>query len=103
MYKDMHALSDPTENEYIIFKHSITCPISAAAKKEVDKFVEKHDELPVYVLIVQTHADLKLEIADHFGVKHESPQILVIKNGTVLGHRNHSDITAFTIEQAMNT
>lgn len=92
MYRPLNTLEDIKGNIFLIFKHSLTCPISAGAKKEVDKFVAQHDEIPVYMLIVQEHPELKQSIAQKYMIKHESPQIIAVKDGGVVGCASHYDV-----------
>lgn len=81
------------EKSYFYFmKHSITCPISINAFEEFKKFHYERD-IDGYYLIVQDHRELSNYIADHFDIKHESPQAFYFENGTVKWHDSHSNIT----------
>jgi len=66
----------------IIFKHNTTCPISKGVKR---RFEEGADMLPevssIYVLDLLAHRDISDAIAEKFNVEHQSPQLLLIKNG----------------------
>lgn len=98
MYKRTTDLNF-SEDEFIIFKHSVTCPISKRAKTEMDWFVE-HSLIPVYILIVQEQKELSIEIERKFNVKHDSPQIIVFKKGKVFKVLNHYDITREAVVEA---
>ena len=81
------------EKSYFYFmKHSITCPISINAFEECKKFHYERD-IDGYYLIVQDHRELSNYIADHFDIKHESPQAFYFENGAVKWHDSHSNIT----------
>ncbi|HYN25191.1 MAG TPA: monothiol bacilliredoxin BrxC family protein, partial [Pyrinomonadaceae bacterium] len=58
----------------VVFKHSTTCPISAAAYDEMSRF-----DGDVALVDVQSACGLSKEIAQKTGVAHESPQVLVLQ------------------------
>lgn len=90
--KDIHKLKDIKGETYIIYKHSITCSVSTYANKLLLDFEKKHPEIPIYKVVVQTDEELKWEIADEYGVKHETPQIIVVKNGKMVASADHYHI-----------
>ncbi|KAA6448568.1 bacillithiol system redox-active protein YtxJ [Bacillus swezeyi] len=79
---------------FIFLKHSITCPISRRAFDEFEAFANQHEDYPTYYLQVQDSRPLSNYIADHYGIKHESPQAIIFTNGKVKWHASHSQITA---------
>lgn len=91
-----------TAEQFIILKHSSTCPISQAAYEEYESFAEEHDSLPIYFLIVQEERPLSNHIAEKFSIKHESPQALLFKNGEVAWHASHWKITYDSLTKAIN-
>jgi bacillithiol system protein YtxJ len=78
----------------VVLKHSLTCPASASAYEEVKKFVRSYPSVPVYVIPVQTHRGAATYLAKHTGVRHESPQVLVLNRGRVTAVASHFGITA---------
>ena len=83
-------------NEYsIIFKHSTRCSISLMARK---KFELEWDSLPagipVYFLDLLSHRNISNSISEIFHVHHESPQLLLIKNGECIYDASHGEISA---------
>ncbi|WCK55761.1 bacillithiol system redox-active protein YtxJ [Aneurinibacillus sp. Ricciae_BoGa-3] len=78
--------------EAILFKHSTTCPISAQAHNEFMAYT-RGDVKPWALVIVQTARPVSNEIAERFAVKHESPQVLYVKDGKVAWHTSHWNIT----------
>ena len=84
-----------TTEPVILFKHSTTCPISAAAYREM---VNVTDD--VTMVVVQKSRDVSNEIAKRTGVRHESPQTLILRNGEVVWSASHFDITADGVERA---
>jgi bacillithiol system protein YtxJ len=77
----------------LIFKHSTRCPISSMALNRIERSKElKEQEVDFYLLDLIQHRDISAEIAETFGVSHESPQILLIKNGECILDASHMGI-----------
>ncbi|GGJ96164.1 hypothetical protein GCM10007063_18310 [Lentibacillus kapialis] len=90
------------EKPVLFFKHSTTCPISAGAFKEYQAFFESAgDNVGIYVIKVLESRSISNQITEETGVKHESPQIFLIRNKEVLWHTSHSHITKDTINEAL--
>ena len=83
---------DKSDN-FLIFKHSTACPVSAAAYDEVQAYRNETNALPIVTLIVQEEPELKLEVAQRYGVQHKSPQILFIQNQKCADDFSHHEIT----------
>lgn len=78
----------------IIFKHSTRCSISMMAKRRFE--LEGDDlpkEIPLYFLDLIKHRDISNKIADAFSVHHESPQLLLIKDGECILDQSHGGIS----------
>jgi len=84
----------------IIFKHSTRCGISRMVKKqfEADYNLAEH-AADLYYLDLIAHRDVSNQIASSFSVLHESPQILVIKNQSVIAHASHGAIGTIDLNQ----
>jgi bacillithiol system protein YtxJ len=84
----------------IIFKHSTRCIIS---KMVLSQFEENMAAIPEQVNLVfldlLNHRDISNAIAMQLGVHHESPQVVVIKNGQAVFHESHHSIDATTIAE----
>ncbi|MFC7320291.1 bacillithiol system redox-active protein YtxJ [Halobacillus campisalis] len=80
-----------SEDKFFLMKHSLTCPISAMAKKEFDQFSEQTSAV-CYVLHVQESRELSHFIAEEFNVRHESPQALYFEDKEVKWHDSHNQI-----------
>jgi bacillithiol system protein YtxJ len=78
----------------LIFKHSTRCSISMMAKRrfELDWDTLPAD-MPLYFLDLIQHRDISNQIVDQFHVHHESPQLLLIKDGECVLDQSHSDIS----------
>ena len=79
----------------IIFKHSTRCTVSVFAKRIlVDEYTDEiKKNADVYYLDLIAFREVSNYIANHYGVVHESPQILVINNGECTFNASHSDVS----------
>ena len=73
----------------ILFKHSLTCPVSSAAYSEMENV--NHD---VAIIPVQRARDVSNEVEARTAVPHESPQVLVVVDGRVVWSVSHWNVTA---------
>jgi bacillithiol system protein YtxJ len=92
------AVNSPTP--VWIFKHSRVCPVSFAAHQEVMDYVAARPSVDVRILVVQDARPVSTAVAERTGVKHESPQALLVRGGKVLWHGSHQDITEAALEEA---
>lgn len=77
---------------FFIFKHSPRCSISVVAKSRIDKQAVKND-VPVYLIDVIEQRELSQHVAQHFGVQHQSPQLIKIENGKSVFDSSHLSIS----------
>ena len=82
----------------IIFKHSLTCPISRAAYSEMSKL----DDDNIALVVVQRARDLSREVESRTGVRHETPQALIIRRGAAVWSASHWDVTAEAVTKALS-
>lgn len=84
-----------------IFKHSLTCPISGAALDEFLAFATDGGRAAECALIeVQTDRPLSDELSRRTGVRHESPQVVLLRDGEAVWHASHWRVTADRLRQA---
>ena len=78
----------------LIFKHSTRCGISRVVIKKFESlFNEENKQLKVYYLDLLSFREISSKLSEDFQVKHESPQLLVIKNGISVYNASHYEIT----------
>ncbi|MEE3998910.1 bacillithiol system redox-active protein YtxJ [Tenacibaculum sp. FZY0031] len=83
-----------------IFKHSTRCGISSMViKRFVNSFDEELKDFKVYYLDLLSYRDISNEIGYTFQVLHQSPQLLVVKNGEVISHASHYDIARIDLKK----
>ena len=88
----------------LLFKHSHTCGISAEALDELVAHLNGAAAHVEYAMVtVQTHRDVSNEVARKLGVRHETPQALLIQNGRVVWSASHFRVTANAVEGAIAT
>jgi bacillithiol system protein YtxJ len=75
----------------VILKHSTRCSISVMALGRLDRSVFP-ENISFYLLDLLQHRDISNHLSEKFGVHHESPQILVIKNGECIYDESHQGI-----------
>ncbi len=81
----------------IIFKHSTRCSISSMALNRLER-EDTPNSADFYLLDLIQYRTLSNEVAERFGVHHESPQVLVIKKGDCMYDESHQGITMAEIE-----
>lgn len=82
----------------VIFKHSTRCGISRMVLKQFEgAYKLTENNLDLYYLDLLNYRAISNEIAIKFQVLHESPQLLVIKNGVVVAFESHSDINSLDL------
>jgi len=82
------------EKPVAIFKHSTRCSVSRMALKQFENEFNSSDKVTPYFLDLIAHRDISNEIANRFGVTHQSPQLILIKEGKAIYNVSHSDIDA---------
>jgi bacillithiol system protein YtxJ len=85
----------------LIFKHSTRCSISGMALNRLESSWQNQETIPVYFLDLLQHRDISNQLAAIFEVEHQSPQVLLIKNGKCVYHASHSSIRVQSILDAV--
>jgi bacillithiol system protein YtxJ len=88
-----HLISASSEKPQILYKHSTRCATSYFALKNIEMLspLEKQ-QADFYMVDVIGQRPLSMYIADMLGIRHESPQLFVFKNGEVSWHGSHNQI-----------
>ena len=87
------------QDSVMIFKHSTACPVSWAAHLQVMKFRDEFPDFPLRMVPVIQERAMSNKIAERTGVRHESPQVLLVKRGEVAGTISHGSITIAQLKQ----
>ena len=95
-------LDESCQRKVILFKHSTTCSISARAWQEVQDYIkESSDEVQVVLIKVIESRPVCNQVTENLGVKHQSPQALLLSNRKVLWHASHQSVTRNNIKKAL--
>jgi bacillithiol system protein YtxJ len=98
------ALQESYERPVLLFKHSLTCPISTCALNQLESHLSKADTEARYRLIrIQKAYDVSNEVASRLRVVHESPQAILVRDGREVWNASHYDITASSLEEAISS
>lgn len=97
------AIEAAGEGPVFLFKHSTRCPISGAAHRRVLDYLQTAGSAapPVYCILVIESRSVSNAIAERFGVTHQSPQMLLIKNQRAVWHASHGAIDGPAITRAL--
>lgn len=95
-----NILEQSKEKAILVFKHSTTCPISARAYGEFTSF---NSPVETYLVKVIENRAVSNEIENDLGVRHESPQAFLIKNGQVIWNASHRKVTKKELTKALES
>ena len=96
------AIDESRERPVLLFKHSRTCGISAEALDELRTHLERGPAAAAYkVITVQSHRRISDEVADRLGVRHETPQAILLRDGRPVWKASHFRITADELSRAI--
>jgi bacillithiol system protein YtxJ len=102
-------LSESHTRPLLLFKHSFSCGVSAEALDELidhlnADIVAAGVPDPRYAIVtVQTHRDVSNAVSTKLGVRHETPQALLIRDGRVIWSASHFRVTAEAMKRALTS
>lgn len=96
-------LTESTNRPLLLFKHSYSCGISAEALDELVSYLnsDRTPSIRYAMVTVQTHREVSNAVAKRLGVRHETPQALMIRNGRVVWTASHFRVTAKAVGDAI--
>ena len=98
------ALQESFKRPVLLFKHSLTCPISSRAFYELQAFLKKADSSIGFRLIkIQNAYQVSNEVASRLQLRHQSPQAILVRDGREVWNASHSDITKSSLEEAIRS
>lgn len=91
------------ERRQLIFKHSSTCPISGTAHSQMRDYLARTpaENVDYSMIVVQNHRPLSNQVAQRLDVRHESPQVLLVRDGAATWTASHFDITTAALSDAL--
>ncbi|HEY9500904.1 MAG TPA: bacillithiol system redox-active protein YtxJ [Pyrinomonadaceae bacterium] len=91
-------ISDSKQKTILVFKHSSACGVSARAYRELEKL-----EGQVNLLEVQAVPDLSRELESLTGVRHETPQVILLRDGKAVWNASHFDVNVASVSKALES
>ncbi len=101
----LDKIEQESEDKYVaILKHSTRCGVSSMVLRMFESEYSIPDDAPVklYFLDLISHREVSNEIENRFGVRHESPQLIIIKDAQVVHHASHQQVQAAKLEELIN-
>ena len=97
-------LEESSDMPLLLFKHSLSCGTSYEALDElIDHLNDERLPARYAMITVQTHRDLSTAVAKRLGVRHETPQALLIRDGRVVWSASHFRVTGGALESAIKS
>jgi len=98
-------LEESESRPVLLFKHSVSCGTSAYALDELREVLDRPqaDDVRYAVVVVQSDRETSNAVASRLGVRHETPQALLLRGGRVVWNASHHRLTADTIARAVAT
>jgi bacillithiol system protein YtxJ len=95
-------IRESTVHPLVIFKHSRSCGVSAEALDELREHVRGASSGTRYAMItVQTHRDLSNAVSARLGIRHETPQAILIRDGRAVWTASHWRVNATELQRAV--
>ncbi|WP_127588424.1 bacillithiol system redox-active protein YtxJ [Paenibacillus koleovorans] len=100
----LQLLQTSKEQMVCVLKHSTRCPISSAALEQWDTYLSKtpNEDVEYALVLVVEDRPVSNLIAETLDVKHESPQLIVVKNGKAVSHTSHWKITESSLGEMLH-
>jgi bacillithiol system protein YtxJ len=90
---------ESAEQPVLIFKHSTRCSISSTAMSRLERNWSDSVGIKPYYLDLISFRSMSGQVADEFGVDHQSPQVLLIQNGECIYDASHFEISFDELKQ----
>ncbi len=95
------AIESSFSKDVMLFKHSTTCSISLMAKRRLEDDWDLEDAVTPYYLDLKSFRNISDAISERLNVHHESPQVLLIRNGECIYDASHFDITISELKETL--
>ena len=82
----------------IVYKHSPYCGLSTMARHEISFFIQGNPDVPVFQVDVIHARPLSQHIARLFDIEHESPQVILLRDGRPMFDASHRGVSAHALE-----
>src|SRR5262245_39595943 len=98
------AIAESRERPVLLFKHSRYCGVSCEALDELHTHMEgpAGGAVPYKLITVQTHRPVSDAAAERLGIRHETPQAILLRDGKVVWNASHFRITATQLDRIVS-
>jgi len=96
------SFQESTERTQVYFKHSTRCSISRVALSRFEREPLTNESTDFLLLDLLQHRSLSQQLTERLRITHESPQVLIVKNGVCIYHANHLDIEPAEVDAALS-
>ena len=100
--KIIEMSKNPQFRGVFVFKHSTKCSVSYMAHKGLKQSWQFKNDMPVFYLDLIKFRSISNQLAEVFNVKHESPQMLMIKDGVCVNNTSHYGVNVDTLANWIN-
>jgi len=94
-------LSKSREKLQLLLKHSTRCPTSRNAMAEFRRLATTNGDADLSVVLVFETRPLSTWIAEQIGVSHESPQVILLRDGEAVWNASHQEIDLDSMKAAI--
>jgi bacillithiol system protein YtxJ len=97
------AIAESADRPVLLFKHSRYCGVSCEALDELQSHIDgsANGGISYRMITVQTHRPVSDAVAQRLGLRHETPQAILLRDGKVIWNASHFRITATQLDQAL--
>jgi len=96
---ELDTISDKSKTKtQLIFKHSTRCGISRMVMNQFASAYDVDINADLHYLDLLSYRDVSNEVGYKFQVMHQSPQLLIVKNGVVVAHASHGEINELDLQ-----
>lgn len=97
------AIAESQDRPVLLFKHSRYCGVSCEALDELHSHIESRaaGAVAYKMITVQTHRPLSDAVAQRLGIRHETPQAILLRDGKAVWNASHFRITASQLDQLL--
>ena len=98
------AILESNQRPVLLFKHSRYCGVSAEALDELQSHIDGAPaEIAYRMITVQTHRPVSDAVAQRLGLRHETPQAILLRDGRIVWNASHFRITASQLDQILTS
>ena len=100
--QDLEQLLQTSQTDpVLVFKHSTQCSISTEVYEEFQRFAQMAGDVTCGIVLVIEDRAISSEIASRLGVRHESPQAILVEHGRPVWSASHWSITVDALREAL--